>query len=70
MDASATAELGVQKDLLPVMERAGYDKSHISLGILLSRIFKKELSDGTVKVKRGGKKGTRYNGLKIKEDAH
>lgn len=69
VDAGATAELIVSKDLLPVMWAAGYDKNNLCLGILLGRVFKKELQDGTVKVKKGGKKGSRYIGLKIKADA-
>ena len=69
VDANATEELVVQKHLHPVMEATGYDKNHISLGILLARVFEKEMGDGTIKVKKGGKKGTRYIGLKIKDDA-
>ena len=39
------------------------------LGILLARVFEKEREDGTVRYKPGGKKGSRYTGLKIKAAA-
>ena len=69
VDSDATDELVVQKDLHPVIQAAGYDKNHICLGVLLARVFKKEMKDGTVRRKQHGKKGTRYIGLKIKADA-
>ena len=69
VDADATDELSVRDRLHPVMEDAGYTKSHVCLGILLKRIFKQEINDATIKVKKGGKKGTRYIGLRIKGQA-
>lgn len=65
VDATATAELAVMADLLPVMEAAGFTLSHINLGMLLTAVFAKEIADGTVKTKKGGKKGSRYSGLRI-----
>ena len=69
VDADATDELSVRDHLHPVMKDAGYTKSHVCLGILLKRIFKQEINDATIKVKKGGKKGTRYIGLRIKGQA-
>jgi hypothetical protein len=69
VDANATAWLSVSKDLLPVMRGADYELSHLCLGILLARVFKQELKNGTVTRKQGGKAGTRYSGLKIRDDA-
>ena len=53
VDANATAWLSVSKDLLPVMRGADYELSHLCLGILLARVFKQELKNGTVTRKQG-----------------
>ena len=69
VDPNARAWLSVSRDMLPVMRGADYELGHTCLGILLARVFKQELKSGTVKRKQGGKVGTRYSGLKIKDDA-
>jgi hypothetical protein len=65
VDVAATAELAVRKDLFPAMQAKGFLLSPVNLGMLLTTVFAKEIADGIVKTKKGGKKGSRYSGLRI-----
>ena len=59
VDAKAASWLSVSKDLLPVMEEAGFrhkgSQPANSLGKLLGRVFAKELEEKTISRRQGGK---------------